>query len=64
MTAQEYNRFAVRLRAYRRAFDRFLYDSQPEKAAAILPRLKMAEAEESEMFERMKNCVRYGNKLS
>lgn len=55
MTAREYTRYARRYKAYKRALHRFLYEDNPDKAAAILPRLKIAEAEEAEMFKLMKN---------
>lgn len=55
MTAQEYTRHALRLRAYRRALYRFLWSEEVDKAAAILPRLKIAEAVEEEFFNRLKN---------
>lgn len=55
MTEKEYKRFASRLRAYRRAFFRFLYNFETEKAAAILPRLKMQESEEMAAYNAYMN---------
>lgn len=51
---REYRHYAARLRAYRVAFFKFLGNFENDKAAAILPRLKLAEAEEIEMFNRFK----------
>ena len=54
MTAKEYYRFAARLRAYRCAFHRFIGNFENEKAAAILPRLKLAESQEIEMYNKFR----------
>lgn len=58
MNAKEYNRFAARLRAYRCAFFKFMGNFETEKAAAILPRLKIAEAKEIEMYLKFKETAK------
>lgn len=52
MTAKEYHRFVSRLRAYRQAFWKFNAQMQPDKCAAILPRLKLLESQEIEMYNK------------
>lgn len=50
MDYKEYHRFAAKLRAYRQAFWKFNAQMQPDKCAAILPRLKLLESEEIKMY--------------
>lgn len=52
ITEKEYRRFNARLRAYRQASWKFRKQMHPDKCAAILPRLKLLESQEIEMYNK------------
>ncbi len=51
ITEKEYRRFNARLRAYRQASWKFRNQMHPEKSAAIMPRLKLQESQEKEVYQ-------------